>query len=460
MIILNNQNKTKFLVDNTSIDLMFVGSGVTLGVDEGLPSTTVYCTPVEYISNGSLSKIWIDLGYVFKTNSRIQMKVTFVNNRGGMVIGEYLDDQVSGWDNNDLRFFVQANGKFTWDVVSNRMEKQYYSSSNNPYEIELGNYYIKNLKTNSNIVTGSTYTVNRTGTIGLFGWTDSAKFYYIKIYEDDTLVMDIIPVLDTNNIPCLLDKVKGQFIYYKVNGEPSTGLSYGNAAQPSSFVVPEYQIQNLSLTVTNKNAVAIDGSLDLKATASNTGSTLFYESSNPRVAKVDSNGIVSGLTSGETTIKITAQGFVDETNKVIYSGTTQEIVLSCVSEVPSSFEWYGTLIDGTSRTYTQSINGNERTFYYNFSSSFAFTQADGSTIQLPFKGSGHGRITLTAHSGEYQNIQSITQDGVAVDSSMYTINGDVVEFHLPDGEYLINLYYSHGRTRNYTYSGTLVIEAI
>lgn len=457
MIILNNQNKTKFLVDNTSIDLMFVGSGVTLGVDEGLPSTTVQYTPVDYISNGNLSNIWIDLGYVFKTNSRIQMGITFVSNQGGMVIGEYLNDKVSNWDNNDLRFFVQYNGKFTWDVVNNRIEKQSYSSSNNPYEIELGNYYIKNLKTNSNIVTGSTYTVNRTGTIGLFGWTDSARFHYIKIYEDDTLVMDIIPVLDTNNIPCLLDKVKGQFIYYKVNGEPSTGLTYGNAAQPSSIVIPEYQIQNLSLTATNKNTVTIGDSLDLEATASNTGSTLYYESSNPRVAKVDSDGIVSGLTSGETTIKITAQGFVDETNKVIYSGTTQEIVLSCSN---SSFEWYGTIADGTSRTYTQSINGNERTFYYNFSSSSAYISAGGSTIQLPFKGSGHGRITLTAHSGEYQNIQSITQDGVAVDSSMYTINGDVVEFNLPDGEYLINLYYSHGRTRNYTYSGTLVIEAI
>ena len=147
-------------------------------------------------------------------------------------------------------------------------------------------------------------------------------------------------------------------------------------------------------------------------------------------------------------------------NEIDTAFAGDNLVMGRVSEVPSSFEWYGTVIDGTSRTFTQSINGNERTFYYNWSNSSVHIQAGGSTIQLPFKGSGHGRITLTAYSGEYQNIQSITQDGVAVDSSMYTINGDVVEFNLPDGEYLINLYYSHGRTKLYTYSGTLVIEAI
>ena len=45
------------------------------------------------------------------------------------------------------------------------------------------------------------------------------KLYYLKIYEGDVLKRDFIPVLDSNGIPCLYDKVEDKFYYNEGSGE-------------------------------------------------------------------------------------------------------------------------------------------------------------------------------------------------------------------------------------------------
>ena len=47
----------------------------------------------------------------------------------------------------------------------------------------------------------------------------STKIYSSKIYTDNILVRDFIPVLDLDMNPCLYDKVSGQFFYNKGTGE-------------------------------------------------------------------------------------------------------------------------------------------------------------------------------------------------------------------------------------------------
>ena len=44
-----------------------------------------------------------------------------------------------------------------------------------------------------------------------------AKIYSQKFYINSNLVRDFIPVKDSNNIPCLYDKVTGQFFYSETN---------------------------------------------------------------------------------------------------------------------------------------------------------------------------------------------------------------------------------------------------
>ncbi len=51
------------------------------------------------------------------------------------------------------------------------------------------------------------------------------KIYYFKIYENNTLVKDFIPLVNQNNIACLYDKVEGKFYYNKGTGTFKTNLN-------------------------------------------------------------------------------------------------------------------------------------------------------------------------------------------------------------------------------------------
>lgn len=213
-------------------------------------------TPVEWVSNEDIeSRIWIDLGYVWKNNSRAQLGFvipgTHTKPNGQQVFGEDTvwasDGNGPLDDTNDLRLFFTKTGSNIgayWDVASARVQATVGAITDVWQDWEIGNNYIKNLSSNTNIVTGSTYSISRTGTVGLYGAcqylntgrTDCVRYSYIKIYEGDTLVRDVIPVLDKDNIPCFFDKLSETFYYYKVNDVPSTGLTAGNAYQQLEYL--------------------------------------------------------------------------------------------------------------------------------------------------------------------------------------------------------------------------------
>ncbi len=46
-----------------------------------------------------------------------------------------------------------------------------------------------------------------------------ANLYYTKIYDNDTLVRDYIPVIDSTSRPCLFDKVSKECYYNQGTGE-------------------------------------------------------------------------------------------------------------------------------------------------------------------------------------------------------------------------------------------------
>ena len=73
----------------------------------------------------------------------------------------------------------------------------------------------------------------------------SFKLYDCKLYENDTLIRDYIPVIDNNNVACLYDKVSGQFFYNQGSSDFKTG----------DIIPPEE-----SIFITN----AIDNSVNLQ----------------------------------------------------------------------------------------------------------------------------------------------------------------------------------------------------
>ena len=159
-----------------------------------------------YIYRDSSHKGFIsNLGVTLKDNTRIKIKLRPTSNGGGMIIGEVNSPS----DNDDYRFFW-SDGYVYYDYGSDR--KWSPLGINNDYVLEVGNYYIKNLKTGKKIFQGnakSGVATAHTRTLGLFGEVnnDYAWIYYIKVYEGDTLVKDFIPAKLEDGSGTLYDKV-------------------------------------------------------------------------------------------------------------------------------------------------------------------------------------------------------------------------------------------------------------
>lgn len=54
------------------------------------------------------------------------------------------------------------------------------------------------------------FAINSNGTIQRLS---SIKLYYLKIWDNDSLIRDFIPVLDSDGVACLYDKVEGKYYY-------------------------------------------------------------------------------------------------------------------------------------------------------------------------------------------------------------------------------------------------------
>ena len=307
-------------------------------------------TPVEWVSNEDIeSRIWIDLGYVWKNNSRAQLGFvipgTHTKPNGQQVFGEDTvwasDGNGPLDDTNDLRLFFTKTGSNIgayWDVGSARVQATVGAITDVWQDWEIGNNYIKNLSNNTNFVTGSTYSISRTGTVGLYGAcqylntgrTDCVRYSYVKIYEGDTLVRDVIPVLDKDNIPCFFDKLSETFYYYKVNGEPSTGLTAGNALQQLEYLQGDgSDYVDIGYTPNNSTSIEIDFEGDsgdlFGATNSGAGNGMFGYfgggSWNWRYANKYGNFPQSTF-SGRTVYKMTPSGdYVNNVQRSSWSGS-------------------------------------------------------------------------------------------------------------------------------------------
>lgn len=56
---------------------------------------------------------------------------------------------------------------------------------------------------------------NNSGSVAKLGQN---RLYYCKVWDGNTLVRDFIPVLDSNDVPCMFDKVSGEFFYNQGTG--------------------------------------------------------------------------------------------------------------------------------------------------------------------------------------------------------------------------------------------------
>ena len=102
----------------------------------------------------------------------------------------------------------------------------------------------------------------------------------------------------------------------------------------SKTINPEWitTAQTISYTTLPQSGMAVGDSHNLNASAQG---SLTYTSSNPSVATVSSNGVISALTSGNTTIIITATAYDDNINKIHYTSASTTVSVTVQASVPN-----------------------------------------------------------------------------------------------------------------------------
>ena len=202
---------------------------------------TLYKEELEWIGNGEyidgnfLGNVMIDTGYVPNINTNVKLKFsTSPQDNGRLIFGYYVGDLLDN-TNQYWRFFNNFRSYYfdcPNDVYQRLTITDNTTNYGSPLEYKVGNMYLNNL----------TMGVSRSGTpltantwehsLCFFGcdtgndiWygDKGIKFYYLKIYEGENLVKDFIPVLDTNNNPCMYEKIGKTFHYNTGEDE----LTYG-----------------------------------------------------------------------------------------------------------------------------------------------------------------------------------------------------------------------------------------
>ena len=126
-------------------------------------------------------------------------------------------------DKNDYRLFLYSNVLY-FDFKNYRISQSYPSLVNNYAQFEFGNYYVK--VNDSKFLSGA-YVNNFTADDNIYLFRsspllkvgDNYKLYYLKIYDNDKIIRNFIPVLNKDEIPCLYDTVSKQPFYNQGTGE-------------------------------------------------------------------------------------------------------------------------------------------------------------------------------------------------------------------------------------------------
>lgn len=200
-----------------------------------IPPSVEY-TELKYIANTSgttkndVQQIYFDFGVYINERTKFQVCFETLYASGGLFIGDA--SSVSD-DSNDYRFFNFLNTTFYFDVYNNKRILRSISSFGKnefgQYEVECGTHYIKSLVNGDTQGKEETYTFNG-GKLTLWGGdanneesslsnVDGNKVYWLKIYDGDNLLRDLIPTLDSNGVPSFFDKLNNKFYYKRGNGE-------------------------------------------------------------------------------------------------------------------------------------------------------------------------------------------------------------------------------------------------
>ena len=180
--------------------------------------------PVEYLE--STGTQWIDTGVNAETGVSCELKASYTKLKGNAtLLGASKDPNrfyLVNIDNPSLRWsmgygnYYLSEGKpevnvvyqINVDLLKNKqsvtVDGEVVISQNLELEI--------NLKENLYL-----FALNLNGAAA--NYDTGKRVYNLKLYDNDILVRDFIPVLDKEGTPCMYDKVEGKFYYNQGSGQ-------------------------------------------------------------------------------------------------------------------------------------------------------------------------------------------------------------------------------------------------
>ncbi len=189
----------------------------------------VLFTRIEYLE--STGTQWIDTGV--RPNINTGFNIKFIQNN--TTADECPIGSRIGPDNNQMLFFMGATNEVYVNVgiSPTRIENPNFTFATLKTAI-MHNKIFKLIETDTNQellnIDFSNVTANQLNySLPLYIFSANqnnqqnrpfeGKIYYVKIYDNDTLVRDFIPVLDKNGTPCMYDKVENKFYYNAGTGQ-------------------------------------------------------------------------------------------------------------------------------------------------------------------------------------------------------------------------------------------------
>ena len=244
----DNQTRTYYGKMSTTTHKMSGGSGRSLKInkngtvyyvyDEISEQSSAY-TPVEYLE--ASGEQYIDTGVVGNLNTSYEITVEPTNATGTYAVfgsrtsatensimttvsgdslyvindfGNYQTTRQQQYLSSILTKMTMTNGKSSRSVhllpggQTYNVTTQYSTAMTTPTNLFIGN---------ASVLAGLKNVTNFVG-----------KIYGVKIWNNGTLVRDMIPVVDANNTPAMFDKVSGRFFYNAGSGNFTTGAAAGS----------------------------------------------------------------------------------------------------------------------------------------------------------------------------------------------------------------------------------------
>lgn len=179
-------------------------------------------TQLAYIQSSGTQ--YVNTGVVVSKNLEIKLKFMLTRTTKHGIVG-YMQSESLGTN----RFAVfQYDGAWYFDFGNDSTGRISGGSfnANTLYDITVGNRYIKNNETESNIISGSVISnLTNSNSISILCETDCGigKIYSCQIYDNDVLVRDFVPCIKDDGEVGLYDLVGKQFY-----GNAGTGVFIGS----------------------------------------------------------------------------------------------------------------------------------------------------------------------------------------------------------------------------------------